>query len=104
MVYEERTYELHPGKASTFLDIYQKHGLEIHTRVLGHMIGYFTADSGVLNSVVHLWAFDGFDDRRRRRNELGRMPEWSRFVDMVTPLIIRQTNRLLLPTTFSPLQ
>jgi hypothetical protein len=104
MVYEERTYELYPKKVSEFLDIYEKHGLAIHTRVLGRMIGYFTTDSGVLNSVVHLWAFDGFDDRRRRRDELNRMPEWSKFVDMATPLIIRQTNRMLLPTTFSPLQ
>jgi hypothetical protein len=104
MIYEERTYELYPKTVAKYLELYEKHGMELHVRVLGKMIGFWTTDSGTLNSIVHLWAFEGFDERRRRRSALVAMPEWTKFTDMIIPLIIRQSNRFLIPTSFSPLK
>ena len=104
MVYEERTYELYPKTVGKYLELYEKHGMELHKKILGNMIGFWTTDSGTLNSIVHLWAFESLDDRRRRRNALVAIPEWNQFTDMIIPLIIKQSNRFLLPTSFSPLQ
>lgn len=104
MIYEERIYCLYPKKVGEFLKIYEEQGLEVHRKILGNMIGYFTTDVGRLNQVVHLWAFKSHDDRARRRARLVKNADWHRCVDQLVPLIISQENRILVPTKFSPLK
>ena len=104
MIVEQRIYKLHPGKVPEFLRLYETNGLEVHRRILGNLIGYFTTATGKLNQVVHLWGFESFDDRARRRAELVANPEWQACVVTLTPLLIEQDSWLLSPTSFSPLR
>lgn len=104
MIVEERIYRLHVKKVPEFLRIYEEYGFEVHSRILGSLIGYFTTDVGHLNQVVHLWAFKSHDDRARRRARLVKNKTWSKCADMLAPLIISQENRILVPTRFSPLR
>lgn len=103
MLYEERTYTLRPGKTGDYLSLFEREGLEIQTRFLGQLKGYFTTESGTLNQVVHIWVYEDFEDRRDRRRQLWADPAWVAYADQVLPLITKMENRFLLPTKFSPM-
>jgi hypothetical protein len=59
---------------------------------------------GDLSSIVHLWAYESFADRERRRAELAAHDGWREFLARLQPLIHTQRNRILVPTSFSPLR
>jgi hypothetical protein len=104
MIVEERIYTLHPGKTGEYLALYQAEGMAIQTRILGRMLGFFTTDIGPLNQVVHLWGYDSFDERARRRAELYADPGWLAFVAKALPHLVRMESKILLPTAFSPIR
>jgi hypothetical protein len=101
MIYEMRTYQVQAGKASEFLKIYQANGLGIITRY-AKLVGCWTTESGVLNSVVFLWAYDDFAHRAAQRAKLGQDPEWQKFVPMILPYLLHQESVFLTPAAFSP--
>jgi hypothetical protein len=66
MIVEMRTYQVQPGKAAEFLRMYQDNGLQIITQY-ARLLGCWTKESGVLNSVVFLWAYDDMGHRSSQR-------------------------------------
>ena len=104
MIVEERTYHVYTGKLGEAVALYASEGTELQQRVLGNLIGAFTVDIGDLSSLVQLWGYDSMQERDRRRAELQSQPEWKAFLAKLTPLIHTQRNRILLPTSFSPLR
>ncbi len=104
MIIDERTYTISTAEMKNFLTLYENEGLEIQKRLLGNLIGYFTTETGVLNQVVHWWAFADLGERQARRADLWADEAWQRYAAKVLPLIVRMENRLLTPTTFSPLR
>lgn len=104
MIVEERSYVLHPGNVPEYLKLYAEEGIHIASPVLGRLIGYFQTEIGMLNGVVHMWAFDSFEDRLERRAKLYASPDWQRFSAKILPLIRTMENRILVPTSFSPLK
>ena len=104
MIVEERNYTLAAAHLRTFLAAYEAEGLALQTRHLGRLIGYFTTETGVLNQVVHLWAYDDYEDRRARRTALWADPDWTAYSNRVLPWIERMETRLLVPTAFSPMR
>ena len=104
MIVEERIYTLQPGRVPEMVRLYGEEGLAMQQQYLGTFLGYFTSESGDLNQVVFMWGYEGVDDRARRRAEMMRDPKWQEFSAKVLPLIIRQENRFLKPTSFSPIR
>ena len=102
-VVEMRTYGLKPGSQAEWLKTYQETVMELQKEVLGQMVGYFTTEIGPLNQVIHLWAYDGLDERARRRADLVSRPEWQAFLPKVRPLIETQESKILIPAPFSPM-
>ncbi|PWE27641.1 NIPSNAP family protein [Pararhodobacter marinus] len=102
MIVEQRTYRFRPGMIPQFMALYQAGPLALQRRVLGNLIGYFVTELGPLNETVHLWGYDGLDDRARRRAALMAEPEWRRFLTEILPLLETQESKILLPTDFSP--
>jgi len=102
MIVEQRTYTLYPGKTNEYLRIYQEEGLAVQTRVLGRLVGYYSSEIGVVNQLVHMWAYDDFNDRQKRRAALHAEPQWQAYLPKVLPLIMRQETQILIPTAFSP--
>lgn len=103
MIIEQRTYTLAPGRLPAFLAAYEEYGLPVHREVYQRLVGYYTSESGVLNQVVHLWAFDDHADRAARRARLQRDPRWSDYLEKVQGMVTQQESRLLSPTSWSPL-
>ena len=104
MIVEERIYTLQPGKVPEMVRLYGEEGLPLQQKYLGRFIGYFTAETGNVNQVVFLWGYDSLDDRAARRARLAGDPAWQAYLKKVVPLLVKQENRILKPTAFSPIR
>jgi hypothetical protein len=104
VIVEERDYHVYTGKLNELVGLYESEGIALQERYLGRLIGAFTTDVGKLSTYTHLWAYDDFEERRRRRAELQADQTWVAFLAKIQPLIHTQENRILIPTSFSPLR
>ncbi len=104
MIVEERTYQVHTGKLPEVVRLYAEEGTELQQAVLGNLIGAFTVDVGDLSSIVQLWGYDSYAERERRRAQLQADERWKAFLPRLQPLLHTQRNRLLIPTSFSPIR
>ena len=102
MLLEMRTYQVQAGKAPEFLKIYQENGLHIITRY-AKLMGCWTKESGVLNSIVFLWSYDDFANRSAQRAKMSKDPEWAAFVPSILPYLVHQESVFLNPVSFSPI-
>ena len=100
MIVEERMYTLHAGKAAEYLKSYEQEGLAIQRPILGRFLGYYYSEIGTLNMVMHMWAYEGFDERETRRAKLAQDPRWLAYGVKVRPLVLTQENRILRPAPF----
>ena len=103
MIYEMRTYQVHPGKAPEFLKFYEQNGLAIISRY-ARLAGCWTKESGVLNSIVFIWGYDDFAHRTAQRAKLGQDADWLKFVPTILPYLVHQESVFLAPTAFSPMK
>ena len=103
MIVEQRTYDFRPGTLPEFFRLYEETGArEIQQRILGDLMAYYVSEIGTLNQTVHLWRYKSLDDRAERRAALMAEKDWRDFLAQVTPLMLRQESKILLPTAFSP--
>lgn len=102
MIVEERDYKVRTGQTQAFLDIYLTEGFPVQKEYLGSLIGHFTTETGELNRVVALWAYDSLDDRAARRARMAADPRWQAYLEKGLPLLDSMTTRFLSPTAISP--
>jgi hypothetical protein len=96
-----REYTLQAGKVPEYLKLYESEGLAIQREVLGHLVGYYATEVGpAVNQVVHLWAYESFEDREARRRRLAADPGWQSYVQKIRPMLVAQCNRLMTPAPF----
>jgi hypothetical protein len=65
-LYEMRTYTLYVGKMAEAQKLYTELGFPALKKG-GHdknLVGYFVADTGMINQLVHIWKFKDDGDRR----------------------------------------
>jgi hypothetical protein len=103
MIFEQRTYQVQPGKAAEFLKLYESEGLPLISRY-ARLKGCWVKESGVLNSVVFLWSYDDFGHRTAQRAKLGADTEWLAFVPKMLPYLVHQESVFLTPAPFSPMR
>lgn len=106
MLIEERCYVLHAEHTpAMYFEAYRQSGaLDLQMQTLGHLLGYFVTEVGELNAVVHLWGYDSFEERARRRALLAAEPLWQDYLVKIRPMLRSMNNRLLTPTDFSPIR
>lgn len=104
MIVEQRDYHVHTGKLPELVRLYETEGVAIQEEILGNLIGWFTTDVGALSTVVSMWGYDSHAERERRRAQLQADERWKGFLARIQPLIHTQVNRILVPTSFSPLR
>jgi hypothetical protein len=98
MIYELRTYTLHPGKVPAYLDLAKNVGRRLRGDDYGKCHGYWTAEFGTVNQVSHLWSFASLDERAHMYAELGKNERYSReYRPPVLPLLQRQDIRFMNP-------
>jgi hypothetical protein len=104
VIVEERIYTLQPGTAPEYLRLYEAEGFAIQEPILGHLVGYFSSELGPLNQIVHLWAYESFEERTARRARLNADERWKAYIAKVRPFVLQQENKILIPAPFSPLR
>jgi hypothetical protein len=100
MIVEQRIYTTHPAQAPLYVAAYEAEGMPIQKRILGRMVGYYTTEFGALNQVIHMWAYESFEERTERRAALFRDQGWLDYLKKVRPMIVSQESKLLIPAPF----
>jgi hypothetical protein len=102
---DHRTFKLKPGFVPAYFDLYEKKGLAAQTRHLGRPLAHLFSESGELNTVVHLWAYEDAADRARKRANMLADPDWQNYLRLSAEsgLVIDQRTSLMIPAPFAPL-
>ena len=104
MIVEQRDYHVFTGKLGELVKLYETEGIELQQRILGNLLAVFTTDVGSLSTYTSLWGYDTYAQREERRAELQADERWRAFLAKIQPLIHTQQNRILIPTSFSPIR
>ena len=104
MIVEQRDYHVFTGKLNELVRLYETEGIELQRSYLGNLLGVFTTDIGALSTYTSLWRYDDYAEREQRRARLQADERWRGFLARIQPLIHTQQNRILVPTSFSPIR
>ena len=104
MIVEERDYHVFTGRLNEVVAMYENEGIALQQKYLGRLIGAFTTDVGALSTYTLIWAYVSYEERTQRRAALQADAEWKDFLTRLQPLLHTQHNRILIPTSFSPLR
>jgi hypothetical protein len=104
VIVEQRDYHVFTGKLNEVVGMYEREGIPLQRRHLGRLLGAFTTDIGALSTYTSLWGYDSYAEREQRRAALQADPEWRDFLGRLQPLLHTQHNRILVPTSFSPIR
>jgi NIPSNAP len=104
MIVEQRDYHVFTGKLGQLVSLYETEGIELQQSILGNLLGVFTTDVGALSTYTSLWGYDSYAEREERRAKLQADEQWRAFLAKIQPLIHTQQNRILIPTSFSPIR
>jgi hypothetical protein len=104
VIVEQRDYHVYTGKLPELLSLYETEGIPLQQEILGGLVGVFTTDVGALSTYTTLWRYDSYAEREEKRARLQADSRWQEFLRRVQPLMHTQQNRILVPTSFSPLR
>lgn len=106
MLVDHRTYRVRPGTLAAHVDIYEKNGLAAQTRHLGQPVAYLLAESGELNTLVHIWAYEDAADRAQRRAAMQADPDWKAYLKKSSEAgyLSDQRTCLMIPAGFAPIK
>ena len=104
MIIDHRTYTVKHGNIKAYISLFEKAGLPIQLEHLGNLIGYFETAIGPLNQVVHLWGYESLADMEVRRTARDADPAWNEYKKKSGGMLESQENKIVIPTSFSPLQ
>ena len=104
MLIDHRTYTVRPGSMNKQLALYEEYGMKAQKRHLGEPLAYLIAESGELNTYVHIWVYNAAD-RAAKRAAMQADPEWQAFMqkNAEAGYLIKQENKLMTPASFAPI-
>lgn len=100
MIVEMRQYVFNPGKVNEYFKLVEAEALALQVKHLGAPVGYYTTDVGPQNEVIHMWAYDDYADREKKRDALDAEPEWRAFQPKSASLVQSYQTRILVPAPF----
>ncbi len=103
-IVEQRDYHVTTGKLGELVKLYESEGIAVQQEFLGGFLGAFTTDVGALSTYTSMWSYESYAERERRRALLQADERWRAFLAKIQPLIHTQANRILVPTSFSPIR
>jgi hypothetical protein len=103
MIYEMRIYRTKVHAGPKFLAVYEETGIKLISRY-AKLVGCWETETGTLNSIVFIWAYDDFNHRMEQRKKLWEDKDWLEFVPSIRQYMEHQESVFLLPAAFSPLK
>jgi len=101
-IYELRSYILKPGTMIEWGSHWAR-GIN-YRKTDDQAVGGFFSQIGRLYMVFHFWAYKDLEARKRIREDTWQKPGWDVNVTYTVPLIKRMRSRIMIPTSFSPMQ
>lgn len=95
MYLEQRIYSLVPGGPAQYLKAYNGAVRERQAQILGQLVGVYQGESGDLNQIMFLWAYESLDERARRRQALMADAVFAQFRQATRELVLKQESRIL---------
>jgi hypothetical protein len=90
MIYELRSYTTKPAQAMYYLDLFRTTGVHLITRHLP-MLGYWLGETGQLNTIHHMWAYESFEERAAKRVHVAKDEEWNKgFIEKAFEVVVSQ--------------
>jgi len=90
-IYELRTYSIKPECMKPFLELTFEN-FHLRTEV-SKLHGYWTAELGGLNQVVHIWEYENYGHRTEVRKSLASNQDWiDQYFGKILPMMSGQTN------------
>src|SRR6202022_4412323 len=97
MIIEMRTYTVQPGSVAT---VEERFGQALPVRAkLSPLAAFWHTEVGPLNRVIHVWAYDSFEERTRIRAESQKLQGWP---PNIREFVTEQQSEVFLPAPFSP--
>jgi hypothetical protein len=98
-IYEMRTYTYQPG---TMPEVLKRWADAIVDREkLSPLAACWYSEIGGLNKFVHTWAYKDLQGRSRVRAESQKLPNWP---PKTREFLVSQSNKILIPASFSPMK
>lgn len=94
MIVECRQYRLNPGALPKYLSLFSSEA-GVMDRLEPYLEGFWVAESGELNTVVHLWRYQDRVDRAVARTAMAADPNMQAFMAKVTPLLQSQNSMVM---------
>jgi hypothetical protein len=106
MLLDHRTYTVRPGTLRKQLALYEKYGLPVQRRHFGEPLAWLVAETGDVNTYVHVWVYEDAADRARRRAAMMADPEWQTYLEKNAEAgyLLKQESMLMSPAPFAPLR
>ncbi len=97
MIIEMRTYTLQPG---TLAEVEKRFGEALPIREKhSKLAAFWHTEVGPLNQIIHVWAYDSFEQRLAARGAAMKEPGWP---PPIREYVTAMHNEIFLPAPFSP--
>ena len=91
MIYDMRIYDLTPGSVETYIKAVEEVALPVREAQGIVLAGWYTADVGPLNRVVHIWAYRYYAHFEIARPAFRTDPRWTEeYLPRVKGMIVKQ--------------
>jgi hypothetical protein len=102
MIFDHRVYVCKPGTLPAQMKLYEEHGKAPQEKHLGKPVLYGITETGVVNSYIHVWAYEDAADRATRRAAMQADPDWQTFLKRSAEAgnLISQQNQILTAAPF----
>lgn len=106
MLIDHRTYRVKPGTLQPHLALYEQHGFQTQVKHLGQPLAYLFTETGELNTIVHLWAYESAAEREKKRAGMQADQAWKDYLKMSADagFLENQTTKLMVPAKFAPIK
>ena len=81
MLLDHRTYTVRPGTLRKQLALYEQYAFPVQKRYFGEPLAWLVAETGDVNSYVHIWVYEDAADRARKRAAMMGDAEWQTYLE-----------------------
>ena len=103
MLYDFRMYTFKPGSVPDYMAAVEELAVPIRQKYGIKLAGWFYSDVGMLNQVVHIWAYNNEKHLIEGKAQVAADPDWKeKYVPRVGGLLTAQNVSLMKSTDFAP--
>ncbi len=103
MIYMETTLTIHPDKVAAYQEL-AKNSISLLERNGGKVVGARQTIIGNANEFSILFAFDDMGQMQKSMMALGQDQDYQAVWGKVTPLLISQSRKIMMPMPMSPMR